>query len=348
MDLAKKISFLTLDAISAVGLGKSFGMLAADEDVDDYHKSSGEGVWFWNMTVALGLRWLFDIPGISGLLAPSTNDSKGFGKMLSTAHAIVDERVLHPTDSRSDMLASFRRHGLTREELRTESMLQIMAGSDTTATAIKGIMLYLMTNQRVYSNLKREIDSAAERGAVPKSPGVISTTQASTLPYLQAVIREGLRVWPPVTDTFPRDVPAGGDTVIIDGQSVFLPGGCQIGYSALAMHHDRKLYGEDAKCFRPERWFTEDKEKTAAMIRTNELIFGHGKWHCLGQPFAQVEIAKTVFEVRIMNGLARCSTHFSPVAVLQLADTYSFSATSTGNSLPLRGLGLRPITWVSL
>jgi cytochrome P450 len=117
------------------------------------------------------------------------------------------------------------------------------------------------------------------------------------MPYLQAVIRESLRICPPVVNIAPRDIPPGGDTVLVNGKEVFLPGGAHIGYSAMAMHHSTDVYGEDAKTFRPERWFEPDAERLAAMTRTNELIFGHAKWQCLGKQVAQIEMGKVVFEV---------------------------------------------------
>lgn len=297
MDLAKKIQYFTLDVISTVGLGKSFGMLEEDRDVDDYIKSGEEGLHIINFSVGVGISWILQTPWVAKLIGPSQNDAKGYGKMIGTAFRYVDERAAKPIESKSDMLASFIRHGLTGEELRSEALEQVLAGSDTTATGIRGILLYLITNPIVYGKLQNEIDNAVSTGNAPASPGIISLAEATKLPYLQAVVREGLRIWPPVVDIFPRDVPPGGDTFIIDDRSYFLPGGTEIGYSAHALHRDKGLYGEDADHFRPERWLTKDKSKLAAMIRSNELIFGHGKFHCLGKPVAQLELHKVIFEV---------------------------------------------------
>ena len=297
MDLAKKIQYFTLDVISTVGLGKSFGMLKEDRDVDDYIKSSEEGLHIVNFSVGVGISWILQTPWVAKLVGPSPKDAKGYGKMIGTAYRYVDERAAKPIDARSDMLASFMRHGLNGEELRSEALEQVLAGSDTTASGIRGILLYLISNPIVYGKLQSEIDDAIKIGNAPASPEIISLAQAAKLPYLQAVIREGLRIWPPVTDCFPRDVPPGGDTFVIDGRSYFIPGGTEIGYSAVSMHHDKGLYGADAEHFKPERWLTGDKEKLAAMIRSNELVFGHGKFHCLGKPVAQLELNKIIFEV---------------------------------------------------
>ncbi|KAL4866245.1 hypothetical protein BDV12DRAFT_173125 [Aspergillus spectabilis] len=300
MDLAQKVQYFTLDVISSVGLGKTFGMLQSDHDVDNYIQSSEEGLAIGNTALAMGFSWIAQAPLIGRFIAPSPENPNGFGKMMAACFCAVDERAASPSDKRSDMLASFMRHGLADDELRTEALEQIIAGSDTTAGAIRGTLLHLMTNPRVYSKLQCEIDDAVRRGLAPRMSknGLITAAQARQLPYLQSVIREAMRVWPPVTNIFSRDVPTGGDTVLVDGESVFLPGGACIGYSAYAMHRNEKIYGKDADAFRPERWLEEvDVAKLAVMVRTNDLIFGHGKFQCLGKPVAQIEIGKTIFEV---------------------------------------------------
>lgn len=299
MELAKKVQYFTLDVISSVGLGTAFGMLTSDKDVSNFIKSSEEGLYTASVFMALGLSWVAQLPWLGKFLAPSPKDPSGFGKMIGICFDKVDERVANPTDERSDMLASFIRHGLVGDELRTEAVEQVLAGSDTTSSAISGVFLHLMTNPRVQRKLQREIDEALEAGDFQMSAtGIIPYDRARQLPYLQAVIREGIRVWPPVVNIFSKDVPPGGDTMTVDGKSVFIPGGTCIGYSAVAMHHDKALYGDDAHSFRPERWFEKDTEKLAAMTRTNDLMFGYGKWQCLGKPVAQVELNKLIFEVR--------------------------------------------------
>lgn len=319
MDLAKKVQYFTLDVISSVGLGKTFGMLQSDTDIDNYLQSSEEGLAIGNTALALGFSWLTQAPLIARFIAPSPRDNNGFGKMMASAFRVVDERAASffsatcTNKEKSDMLASFMRHGLSGDELRSEALEQIIAGSDTTAAAMRGTLLHIITNPRVYRRLQREIDDAVVRGDAPTSilststtgrdAGLITAAQAAKLPYLQAVIRESIRVLTPVSNIFARDVPKEGDTVIVDGERVFVPGGDSvcIGYSAYAMHRSEKIYGKDAQAFRPERWLETDSgsdpARMARMIRTNDLVFGHGHFRCLGRPVAQVELAKTVFEV---------------------------------------------------
>lgn len=201
------------------------------------------------------------------------------------------------------MLSSFIRHGLKGEELFHEVFEQILAGTDTTAGSLRVIMLYLMTHPRVYVKLQAEIDEAVRAGVAPAVPGIISDAAVKGIPYLGAIVREALRVHPPVVNISSKIVPKGGDVVGVDGDEHFLPAGTLIGYSAWSMHrNNRAVYGDDANVFRPERWFVSDetpggKEKLARMIKTNDMIFGYGRWFCLGRNVAWMEIHKTVFEL---------------------------------------------------
>lgn len=298
MDLAKKVQFLSLDVISNIGLGKAFGMLQSDRDIDDYLKSSEEGLALGNTALGMGFTWITQMPFIGRFIAPSAKDKNGFGKMMAVCFRLVDERAANSADEKSDMIASFMRHGLAGNELRTEALELIIAGAETTSSAIRGTLLHIMTNPRVYFKLQREVDDAVHRGLAPgMGEGLVTAAQAKDLPYLQAVIREALRLWPPVTNIFSRDVPTGGDNVVVDGESVFLPGETSIGYSACAMHMSEKIYGKDALAFRPERWLESDATRLAAMVQTNDLTFGHGKFQFLGKVVARMEIGKTIFEV---------------------------------------------------
>jgi cytochrome P450 len=294
MDFARKIQYLTLDVISEVGFGEPFGNLRADKDVNEYIKAGEIGLTVTTLGLGLGLTWFLQLPLVARFLGPSEDDVVGFGRLIRNARSIVETRLKRETSQRSDMLASFVRHGLNAEELVSETVLQIIAGSDTTASALRGIMLYLLSHPRVYSKLQAEIDATARMGY----PGVIPDSELRKLPYLQAVIKEGLRIHPPITDSVPKRVPDGGDTVVVDGKSVFLPGGTHISYAAWPLHRSKAIFGEDADVFRPERWLLEEDEKRLAeMNRTHELIFGYGKYQCLGRPIALMEIGKAVYEV---------------------------------------------------
>lgn len=102
------------------------------------------------------------------------------------------------------MLSSFIAHGLDENDLVTESVFQIIAGADTSATTIRTIFLHVITNPRIYRILQNEIDEVLKSGIV-EDDGVVKDAVAKELPYLNAVIKESLRIWPPVTGTYMID-----------------------------------------------------------------------------------------------------------------------------------------------
>ncbi|TLS26464.1 hypothetical protein PpBr36_05515 [Pyricularia pennisetigena] len=297
VDMGVKLSYFTLDVISALSLGKPFGDLASDSDRHGYMKATEQAFVYLNTLAASPFASVMQIPLVYKLVGPQESDRTGVGKIVSLARQNLEERLRHDTKEKSDMVASFVRHGLSFEELVTEGQFQIVAGSDTTAAALKGVLLFLLSDRRVYNKLQAEVDDAARRlGLRPDQ--VVADSDARALPYLQAVIREGMRCHPPVTLPMPKMVPAGGDTVVVDGREVFLPGGTHVSYAAWALHMRRDVYGEDATCFRPERWLAEeDPDRLARMQKTHELNFGYGKYQCLGKQLALMELNKVMFQL---------------------------------------------------
>lgn len=192
-------------------------------------------------------------------------------------------------------MASFTAHGLNETDLVAEALLQILAGADTTATAIRATMLHIITNPAAYKKLQAEIDQAVQSGRI--SSPVIQEAEAQELKYLQAVIKEGLRIWPPVTGLLSKVVPAAGDEVEIDGKKMFIPGGTNIGWCVWGIAMNKDIFGEDARMFRPERWLIDDTEKLTKMNKAVDLVFGYGKYQCLGRPVALLELNKVFFEV---------------------------------------------------
>lgn len=214
VDLAEKIPFFTLDVISHVGLGEAFGDLKADQDLRGYLKSTEEGLKIGNTAFAMGIAWLKDTPIIGPAISPSEKDATGYGNMMAEARRIVNSRRAKSIEGKSDMFASFVRHGVAGDDLCKpymgryvlynmstnhlrsvqEVFEQILAGSDTTAAAIRIILLYVMSHRRVYAKLQAEIDEAVKNGVAAVSSSVISDAEVRRLPYLSAVVREAMRV----------------------------------------------------------------------------------------------------------------------------------------------------------
>jgi cytochrome P450 len=176
----------------------------------------------------------------------------------------------------------------------------IIAGTESTASAIRCILVHVMTAPAIYAQLKAEIDTFT-RSSQASSP-IISNEEARKLPVLQAVIYEGLRMRPPLLGLLPKIVPAGGDTLA----GHFVPEGTAICANASSLLRSEDLFGPDADIYRPARFLElPNAEAVVSMQRNVELAFGSGQWQCVGRHLAFMEFHKVVFEVS--GGLQRNS-----------------------------------------
>ena len=65
-----------------------------------------------------------------------------------------------------------------------------------------------------------------------------------------------------------------------------------------AIHRSTTIFGPDADVYRPERWLDAPEAQLQRMERNNELVFGYGRFKCLGQVVASMELNKVFVEVR--------------------------------------------------
>ncbi|KAF7197445.1 Cytochrome P450 monooxygenase [Pseudocercospora fuligena] len=294
LDFAHKAFYFTLNVISALAFSESFGNLAADDDRLGYIQQVESSIGVLN-TLAL-MPWLFNFMEKVQITKWLNREDMGLGMTFKLAAKAVDQHFsTTKVEGRKDMLTSFLNHGLTRSELESEAVLQILAGSDTTATAVRSVVLHVVSNPHIHQKLVQEIDSHHT-----EYEGIISDARARKLPYLQACIKEGLRIWPPVSGLTSHEVPAGGD--MIDGY--FVPAGTRIGWSTHAILHNPTIFSPNADTFRPERWILATEggdcdylKLLQTMERSLEVVFSYGRYKCLGQNVALMELNKVVVEL---------------------------------------------------
>jgi len=149
---------------------------------------------------------------------------------------------------------------LTDGELRDELITLLLAGHETTATSIGWAFERLLRTPRALERLTAEARNAHSHD------------------YIDAVIKETLRVRPVVSEVF--RAPTQPTEL---GGFVFAPG-TQLAASILLVQHDPELYPPDPFAFRPER-FLEDAPEPYTWIP-----FGGGVRRCIGAAFAQLEM----------------------------------------------------------
>ena len=133
------------------------------------------------------------------------------------------------SDQTGSLMAKIRRNpeSFKVEDVFYHMSMNVLAGGETTAASTANIVYYLIKNPRVLGKLREELEETlGKRGEASKR---VSMKEAQNIPYLQAVIKESLRILPNGL-LLPRVMPKGGLTLA--GQ--FFPEGVshQITYSA--------------------------------------------------------------------------------------------------------------------
>ncbi|MBC6432245.1 cytochrome P450 [Nostoc sp. HG1] len=187
----------------------------------------------------------------------------------------IRERREQPDPSRTDILSLLMAardeagQPMTDEELRDELMTLLVAGHETTATAIAWAFYWIHKIPSVRQKLLEELDSL---GDSPDPSAIFK------LPYLNAVCSETLRIYPVAMLTFPRVV----RTPLSLGGYELEPGTTVMG-SIYLTHHREDLYPEP-KQFKPERFLERQ------FSPYEYLPFGGGARRCIGLAFAQLEM----------------------------------------------------------
>lgn len=112
-------------------------------------------------------------------------------------------------------------------------------------------MYHAIRHPTAWQCVRAEVDAAAESSA---ELAVVSFATAQKLPYLQACIKESMRVLPPSAIGLQRVAPAGGVTI---GDRTF-PAGTILSVHLPGVLLSRDIWGPDAREFRPERWLGPD------------------------------------------------------------------------------------------
>ncbi|KAM3526846.1 hypothetical protein NHJ13051_003226 [Beauveria bassiana] len=197
---------------------------------------------------------------------------------------------------------------VTDNHISSMGLINVVAGADTTAITLTAIFYYLMRTPNALTKLREEVDEMCKDGKIDQS-GHVRFQDAKNMPYLQAVITEGMRLHSVGGLPLWRDVAEGG--VELGGQ--YFPEGTTVGVNGWCAHYNESVFGEDAHEFRPERWLVKDEDKLKQM-NAYYLPFGLGSRACIGRHISILEMSKIVpllvkkYDFEAVNGDAPWKT----------------------------------------
>ena len=237
----------------------------------------------------------FIVQGNQCFLVPAwvpTRSNRAIQRAVKTVRVIVDDiirerraEISNGPQGKKDLLTVLleaQRSGvpISDELVRDEATTFLLGGHETTAIGLAWVWHLLTQYPEVEQRLAQHLDTELQGRPV-------RFEDLSRLTYLEQVVKESLRLFPPAwyaTRRTDRDVGLGGYRV---------PKGITVVMDIWAVHHDARFYPEP-EAFQPERW---TEEFTKALHKFAYLPFGIGARRCIGALFAEAETMLAVASI---------------------------------------------------
>jgi len=208
------------------------------------------------------------------------------------------------TTVEGDLLAKLINEGLDDDIVRDQLLTMLIAGHDTSTALLAWVWYLLGTNPEAMAQAKAEVDAVignqlSENGK-PITDNAPSIEQINQLTYLDMVIKEALRLYPPIHMGNRR---ALEDMTLAEYD---VPQDTRVMYSIYLSHRDERYWDEPEE-FCPHR-FDKDQTQQGERPPMTYIPFGGGPRNCIGAAFAQVEskvvLARILqrFDLDLLNG----------------------------------------------
>ncbi|CAG8006660.1 unnamed protein product [Penicillium olsonii] len=291
------IGFFAWDVTANFSFGRHYGFLDQEKDVDNLITDSTAGLkyfapvsqmpWIDNILDKNPIKRIGPKPTLTGVLY-------AFKVVAEYQMQLAENKIEGTVDHTLDKYVQLKK---TNPEMVNDNqivnwlMLSILAGGDTSSATMRAVLYFLAKSPSAMAQLITELQGAALPTPAPWK-------QVRDLPYLDAVIREALRMNPGIAMVFERVVPQGGFT-LPDGR--YLPAGTKVGINPFVTSRDSGVFGNDADEFDPDRWLQGSdeslehyEERSRRMKDTVDFVFGGGGRVCMGRYLAVLEIKKLI------------------------------------------------------
>uniref|UniRef100_A0A3Q3W4G2 Uncharacterized protein n=1 Tax=Mola mola TaxID=94237 RepID=A0A3Q3W4G2_MOLML len=284
-NMANELYHFALEAIASILLQTRLGCLEKEVPTDTQDFINAISKMFSNGPL------VFFMPKWSRTLLPFWGRYiAGWDGIFSFATKLIDKKmefIKQRLDNNQDVEGEYLTYLLSNKQISLKDVYGsipelLLAGVDTTSNTLTWTLHLLSMNPQCQDKLYKEVSTLVPAGHIP------SAEEVTQMPYLRAVIKESLRMYPVV--------PLNGRVV---AEKDVIIGGYQFSkntaftFSHYAISHDEDTFPEPST-FKPERWLRDGHDRPNAF---GTIPFGFGVRGCLGRWIAELEMYLFLFRL---------------------------------------------------
>ncbi|GME35797.1 Cytochrome P450 [Neofusicoccum parvum] len=325
INITDRIAWLTYDLMGVIGFGKDFGNL----------RSAKESPAIKGLRTAMAsMGILFPVPWLTNVLShmPGLGDVY-WGPFVQYCRQLVEEKQQAfqadkseaPKDIISWLIRAFEEgspNGApTPEALHEDTRSLVIAGADTTYSALVNAFYYLALNPPIYAKLQADVD-----GLFPDGDASYSHDKAKDIPLLDGIINETLRLKPPIPNGAPRMTPPDGFRIDDD---LYIPGNVDVWMPQWVIQRDERYFERPLE-FIPERWIAGHEKAGMVKDRTAFFPFQIGTYYCVGKQLAMWEMRSVLARLALRYNIRFASAADGKDFDEKLLDTWTMAPPPLG------------------
>ncbi|PPQ98481.1 hypothetical protein CVT26_013882 [Gymnopilus dilepis] len=278
IDLALWINFFTFDFMGDLAFGGVYSLMR-DGDTQQVLLKMKRGVFM--PSISQHIPWILGTLHAISFVSADTRAFGMFGIEQAKKRAAMQDNLTRK-DLFYHLLEDAKMPVLTK--LVSSALLAIVAGSDTTSSALANICYYLIRYPDYLHRLREELDATFK----PSEPNeTIEINALASLPLLDAIINETLRLQPPIPTSLQR-APADGSGGKALSPDMYILEGTAVQISPWVIHRCPRYFYPDPDKFWPDRWISGDP--SIILDKSAFIPFSTGPANCPGRPLAIIEL----------------------------------------------------------